>query len=117
MRRWRLEVEADPSAARIVRRTFEAWLASMDCGEDDWLDARLALSELVTIAIRETVEPIDVTATLDHRVLVAVEHYPLLADGASHRYERLSLMFDTSAVAVTSETIGVVHRAQITVEC
>ena len=63
MRRWRLEVEADPFAARIVRRTFEAWLASMDCGEDDWLDARLALSELVTIAIRETVEPIVVTAT------------------------------------------------------
>ena len=117
MRRWRLEVEADPSAPRIVRRTFDAWLASMNCGEDDWLDARLALSELVTIAIRETVEPIVVTATHDDRVLVAVEHYPLLTDGASRRYERLSLMLDTSAVAVTSATVGVVHRAQITVAC
>ena len=117
MRRWRLEVDADPSAARIVRRTFEAWLASMDCGEDDWLDARLALSELVTIAIRETVEPIVVTATHDSRVLVAVEHCPLLTDGASSRYERLRLMFETSGVGVTSFRDGTVHRAHLTVEC
>jgi len=116
MRRWRLEVDADPYAARIVRHTFEAWLATMECGEEGWLDARLALSELVTIAIGETVEPIVVTATHDNHLLVAVEHHPLLTDGVS-RYERLRVMFETSGVEVTSIRDGTVHRAQMAVEC
>jgi hypothetical protein len=89
----------------------------MDCREDDWLDARVAVSEPVTIAVGETFAPIVVTATHDDQVVVAVEHHPRFIDGASHRYEWLSRMFDTSAVAVRSPTVGVMHRAQLTVEC
>jgi anti-sigma regulatory factor (Ser/Thr protein kinase) len=117
MRRWRLELDTDPCAARIVRHIFDDWLPTADCREDDWLDARLAVSELVTIAVGETVEPIIITATHDSgRVLVAVEHHPLFTDDASPRYERMGLLFETSCVQVTSIRDGTVHRAQMAVE-
>jgi hypothetical protein len=114
MRGWRLELDAERCSSRVARHTVECWLTSIGCPDDEWFDTRLAVSELVRIAVGETVDPIMITASRDGAcVRVAVQHRPMVTEPGTDQRDALDRLLEMSTVDVTSTIDGALHRSSL----